>query len=687
MVKAAEGMWPMATIDSALVIQMQQLGAAAWKMQLYQENEPSFKDAVVLFDQGCTATFVSSQGLLFTNYHCVINRLQQLSTPENNILHKGFWASTFEEELPVKGLSVRLLLRSVNVTQEAQKLLETHSHRSMAMHLERVYNQPDKNIVSQLESYSDGQYVVSVYQQFTDLRLVGVPPESLGNFGGATDNFQWPRHTADFAVFRVYANAHNLPASYAATNVAYQPAHYFPISLEGVQEHDFVMSIGFPGNTQRDIHSFKLQEELEVKHATTLLTKGKYAEVVNEAMQQCSLVTLKYTHKHFLAANSAKFSSGVIAGMASTSALTHKQQFEREMEHWIQSDERRSKKYGHVLSSLSALYSQRQLVRYAHALLSGALFGDASLFGIRTRNIVEILQKNDTAELSRAVESLERWHNGFMPTYDVTTDKLIVKAMVQLVRKHLPTHFLPAFFSVIDQQFQGDTDKYVDFMFSNTLYFSPKKWQGFLREPSLRVLDDPLFQFGVSIYDTLIALRREGAQHSEELRAAEQLFQEARLAMQPQSTSPNANGSMRLTFGQVKSFSPRDAVLYESKTTLDGLIAKACEHHADFTVSNRLRYLHAQANYGPYAVRNELYTCFLSTTDITSGNSGSPVLNAKGQLTGLAFDGNFESLAGIYWYDKSRNRAINVDVRFILFVIDRYAQSTHILSELTLLDN
>jgi len=683
--KADEGMWTISNLNSALVQKMKESGLQLSPEKIYSEKQPSLKDATMIFDNGCTAELVSANGLIFTNHHCGRDRVQQVSTDAHNYIRDGFWASSRNTEIPIKGLTVKFLIKTVEVTQQAVELLKTKSSRKVMAEIERQYNDTVNGYTASLDGYSTGQYFVAVYQVFNDVRLVGVPPESIGNFGGETDNFEWPRQSADFSVFRVYAGKNNVPAIYSPDNKPFQPKTFLPISLAGIHDNDFEMTIGFPWQTQRYINSYDLNEEQELKNRATVITKGKFIDVLKKEMDTDESVRLKYSNKNFSAGNSYKLALGTLKLVNLSPALVNKQKNEVEFQAWVNADPVRIKKYGNCLSVLKKNYELQYNPKYAHALITGALFGDASLFGIRSRNIVELLSKGENDQLDKAVATYRQWHTSFAKSYDLATDKKIARSMIILVKKEVKKEYLPDFYATIETKYQGDVDKYIDDLYANSIYSTPAGIEKFLNEPTLSIKEDPLYIFGVSIYDKLIELRKLTVDQGAEIRKTNHLYEEGVREKEAGILRyPEANFTMRLTYGKVGGASPRDGLTYKSQTTLKGVIEKEDSTNYEFLVSPRLKELYAKKDYGRYGEKGQLFTCFLTNTDITGGNSGSPVLNGKGELTGLAFDGNWESLAGSIIYEPEKNRSINVDIRYVLFVIDKFAGSQYILKELTI---
>jgi hypothetical protein len=683
--KADEGMWTISQLDKALMQQMRKTGLKLSTDDIYNEKSPSLKDAVMLFDNAGTAEFVSDKGLIFTNHHCGRGRVQEVSTDAQNYLRDGFWAKSQAEEIPIKGLTVRVFIKQMDVTEQATQLLKTKGWRKVMSEMEKQYTDANQGYEASLDGYSNGDYILSIFQVFKDVRLVGVPPESIGNFGGETDNFEWPRHSADFSIFRVYADANNLPANYSESNKPYQPKAFLPISLSGVHEKDFAMVLGFPFMTQRHISSFDLMEKLNVENHATVVTKGKYIEVLEKEMNKDESIRLKYSDKNFSAGNVYKLSLGTLKQVGLSSALRDKQLEEKTFQTWIKADTARIRKYGNCLPTLEQNFKLEREAKYAHELMTGALFNDPSLFGIRSRGLVEALEKQDASEIDQQAERYRKWYQDFSKEYDATTDQAVVRSMLKLLKKEMKKEYLPDFYNTIDSTYQGNIDHYVDDLYAKSIFSSSSKIDLFLQHPDLSIKQDPLYLFGVSVFNKLMDVKKVYAKNDELIRNAKKQYKEGMREKNKGSlTYPDANFSLRLTYGTVAGANPRDGLSYKSRTTLKGVVEKEDSTHYEFFVSPKLKDLYFSKDFGRYGENDEMYVDFLTTTDITGGNSGSPVLNGKGELIGIAFDGNWESLAGSMIYEPEKNRTVNVDIRYALFIVDKFAHSSYIINELTI---
>lgn len=685
-VSADEGMWPVSNIDSRLYQKLKESGLQLPVEALYSDTKVSLKDAIVLFDNGCSAGVVSENGLIFTNHHCARDRAQQISTPEHNYVQNGYWANNLNEEIPIKGLNVKFLIKSIDVTDSARIMLAKNSIKKVQYTYESRFNDTALGIEASLDVYSTGKYILSVYRVFNDVRLVGIPPESVGNFGGETDNFEWPRQSADFAVFRIYAGKDNIPSKYSADNKPYRPVTFLPLSLNGVHEGDYTMALGFPFSTQRNINSFELDELLNVKNKATMITKGKYIEVLKDELENHEDVRLKYSSKNFSAGNSQKLAEGFVKYVSLSPATEIKKKQEEDFQRWADSDSTRKTKYGKVLEILKNNYDEQRVPKYAHAIIIGSLFSDASLFGIRTRQVVEAYAKNDTAIFNNSVADFKQWYSGFMKNYDVATDRKIVRAMLKLVKEQVDSKYLPDLFSVIQSSYKGDIDAYVNDMYAKTFLTDKDKVERFLKKPLLKTAQNDMFyNFGISLYEKMIELKKVTNDNGNEIRNARRLYTSGMLLKNAgQLTAPDANFSMRLTYGKVAGAEPRDGIIYKSQTTLAGVMEKEDTTNYQFYVWPKLKTLFKNKDLGRYGENGKQYTCFLTSNDVTGGNSGSPLINGKGELIGLVFDGNRESLASDVIYEQDKNRTINVDVRYILFIIDKFAENKYILDELTI---
>lgn len=684
-IRADEGMWLISKIDSVLAKKLRTGGLNIPINQLYSDEKASIKDAVLVFDNVGTAEVISSDGLIITNHHCGQDRIQQLSSNEHNYLKDGFWAGSFKDEIPVKGLSVRFLVKTVDVTEQVKKLNVKGGLRKVESELDKIYGNSEKNLTVSLDSYPGGLYLLSVYQIFNDVRLVGAPPVSIGNFGGDYDNFEWPRHSADFSLFRIYADSKNESAEYSPSNVPYHPKSVLPVSISGIKNQLFTMVVGFPFMTQRHITSYELQELQDVKNRAIIIAKTHRQNILKSEMDKSEAIRLKYAAKFFNSSNACKLALGSSKLIDQSPALKQKQQQELEFQTWANADSQRSQQYGKCLSELGKAYNKQHDAKYAHTFILNALATDAFLPGTRAASLVRLIENKEEEQLQKAVANYRQWFDTFQKEYDQETDRKVTNEMIKVVAKYVKKEYLPEFYKVIETKYKGDIDKYTNDLYNQSILSNPAKLNAFLKKPSLRIKADPFYIFGTSIYESLINLKKEFSDSGKEILAQTRIYHEGLSEKDRASGNyPDANFSMRLSYGKVAKVSPRDGLTYDSQTTLRGVMEKEDTTVYEYHVPSRLKELYEQKDYGRYGQDGEMYTCFLSTNDITGGNSGSPVLNANGELIGLAFDGNKESLASSVIYEPNKNRCINVDIRYVLFVIEKYAKANRLIDELTI---
>ena len=674
---ADEGMWLLPYIKKMNEKDMKAHGCKLKAEDIYSAEKSSLKDAIVVFGGGCTGEIVSPNGLLFTNHHCGYDAIQKLSSVEHDYLKDGFWAMNNGEELPAEGLSVRFVRHIFDVTadivgnipstagqQEFEQMVE-HNKKGLIKSLEAKH--PGMQIV--IPSFFGGnQYFAFVYEVYTDVRLVGTPPSSIGKYGGDTDNWMWPRHTGDFSVFRVYAGKDNRPAAYSEDNVPYKAEKWLDISLKGIEEGDFGMIMGFPGSTQRYMTSYEIDYMLEVDNPQRIYIRGERQAILRKHMDADQAVRIKYDAKFARSANYWKNSIGMSRGIEKLNVRDKKVAQETEFQAWAVKNTLPEERFMDALSLIEQSQTEAKEENATLQYLSEAFF--------------------QSVELTQTM--LGRFNpEQFYKDYDEATDRDVAKRMFTIYREN--NKRLPSIYEKIDAEFGGNSDAYVDWLYDNSQLTSYEKFMAIgeldaeAREAAFN--NDPVYELAVSLFNLYNELVPAVMATEEKFAEGHRLYIKGLMMMKPNKAwASDANFTLRLTYGNVLPYSPADGIIYNHYTTLDGVMAKEDPTNpVEFTVPERLKELYAQKDYGRYADKNgDLPIAFLVNCDITGGNSGSPVMNKKGQLIGLAFDGNWEAMSGDVAFEPELQRTIAVDIRYVLFVIEKYAGAEWLLDELTI---
>ncbi len=687
--RADEGMWLLPYLQKMNIRQMKQRGCKLSADEIYSLDRSSLKDAVVIFGGGCTGEIVSPEGLLFTNHHCGYGSIQQLSSVEHDYLKNGFWAMSHAEELPVPGLKVRFVRKIADATADilgnipsiaGQEEYEKTVAANRKALTERLQKEHPGMEVAVLPFFEGNQYFAFVYEVFTDIRLVGTPPSSIGKFGGDTDNWMWPRHTGDFSIFRVYAGADNKPAPYSPENRPYRADKFLKISLEGVDEGDFAMVMGFPGSTQRFATSYELDYLLDVQNPRRIFIRGERQKLLMEDMEASDRVRIQYASKYAGSSNYWKNAIGMSRGLRKLGVVERKRQQEAAFRQWAERNTLPEEGYMDALPKIETAMQRVSAPAGDLLYLSEAFLQAVELM----RPVTALLDKLEPKQVADSTE-IGRRLGGWYKNYNPPTDRKVAKRMLQIAREGM--HELPSFYAeIVDKEFGGDTDAYVDWIYDRSQFTSPEKLAALLADYSPeKVAADPAYPFTKSVlelYDRLRTARTEGFAGYEEGRRK---YVDGLMRQHPDKAwASDANFTIRLTYGRVLPYSPADGIRYNHYTTLKGVIEKEDpENPMEFTVPAKLKELYAARDFGPYAdARGELPVGFLADLDITGGNSGSPVLNARGELIGLAFDGNWEAMSGDVAFEPQLQRCIAVDVRYVLFIIDKFAGARWLLDEL-----
>lgn len=696
LVKADEGMWLLPLIEKMNIGKMTELGLKLSGEDIYSLNKASLKDAIVIFGPGCTAEIVSSQGLILTNHHCGYGIIQSHSTVEHDYLRDGFWAMSKSEELPNPNLAVTFLVRIEDVTDKVladvrQGMSETERTTAVNDARKRIEQKAAEgnDYRTQVGSFYGGNhFYLLVYERYNDVRLVGAPPSSIGKFGSDSDNWEWPRHTGDFSVFRVYSGPDGKPAPYSEANIPLKPKHHLPVSIKEIREGDFAMILGYPGRTSRYFTSYEISEQLQIVHPVRIKVRGIKQDVWMNYMKSDPKINIQYSAKYFGSSNYWKYSIGQKGGLERLNIKDRKVLIEDQFNKWVTESSDRKEKYGEALNLIRSAVEGRAEYFNALSYASECLQG-CELFSMNqgVAGLISALQSADKQKTDDAVAQIKNNADRFYKNYNAATDAKSMKAMLKLYREDVPSRFHPDFYSnVIDKKFKGDTDKFVDNIFARSVFASEEKLNLFLAKPSLKTIEkDPLYLAATSFYKTAAEVSKSTYEYENDIMKGRRIWIAALMEMAPEKIRyPDANSTMRLTYGSVRNYDPRDGVTYKYYTTLEGVKEKYSPGDYEFDLPEQLLDLYKKKEYGRYgSSEGYMPVCFLTTNDITGGNSGSPVINGNGELIGLAFDGNWESMSGDIAYEPELQRTIAVDIRYVLWVMDIYAGAKHLVDEMT----
>ena len=689
-----EGMWLPMFFKQLNHSTMQKMGLKLSAEELYSINNSSLKDAIVQMGDFCTGEIVSDKGLMFTNHHCGYDAIVSQSTVEHDYLNNGFVSQSYEEELPIPGLYVSFLVRMEDVTKEV--LAENINTPEKA-----TEEQIQKNITSLIEKYSEeGKYKVEVkpffegleyymfiYEVFNDVRLVFAPPASIGKYGGDTDNWMWPRHTGDFSVFRVYADKNNQPAEYSKDNVPYKPKHFLPISIKGVEKGDFTMIWGYPGSTERYMTSYEVSNTINIADPAVIKAGEALLPVMKKMMDTDNAINLKYASDYASYMNLWKNKKGELRGLKRLDVYGKKKAIEDRLVEWIAKDAGRQARYGNVIADLesaSKVIAAEPVNQYSWYGNLGLMTSKTSLTALRSFMFASMIEggvvpaENVEAFKGAAIAQIEE----LFATTDLETEKEMFKALANLL---LTVPGVQA--DGLLQKYKENPDAFVDKAFAKSILTNKKAFEKFAKKPNMKVFaKDKIAHIAMLAYSLITEAPDELVVAEEKFAQAKMLFVEALRKMDASLVQyPDANFTMRMTYGQVLDYYPADAVHYDYVTTMEGLMEKEDATNPEFIVPAKLKELYEAKDYGQYADKDgKLIVCFLSNNDITGGNSGSPILNAEGHLIGLAFDGNWEAMSGDIAFEPELQRTINVDARYVLFVMDKFAGAKRLIDELTI---
>lgn len=696
---ADEGMWLPQLLQQLNAPEMRLKGLQIPMEEIYNVNKNSLKDAVCLFGGGCTAEVISDKGLILTNHHCGFSQIQDHSSLEHDYLKDGFWAMTPQDELTCPGLTVTFIISIVDVTNEFSKVLND----SMT---EAQRNEMIKEISSRLEKkamegtsydakvkqfFSGNQFYIITSQTFKDIRMVGAPPSSIGKFGGDTDNWMWPRHTGDFSMFRIYANKDNQPAEYNKDNVPFHPRQFFSISLSGVHENDFTMVYGFPGRTQEYISSYSLDALVSVTNPDRVKVRDERLKIIDEAMRSSEKIHIQYAAKQSTISNGWKKWKGETKGLLLSNGVQKKKDFEKDFQQWSDNDATRKNKYGNILSQFNSIYTANKNYMIANDYYSEAAFGiEVINYANAFHGLIDLANAAvpDQKKITDEAEKLKKGVQGYFKNYDLPTDQKMMSQLLQIFDSNIPDSLKPAYFTDMRDRYKKDFDKIAATIFKNSYFVSSVKMEKLLKEfdksSAKKIMKDPAYQLADqlnSFYKSRIADKI--AVMNTDLIKLNRLFMEAQMEMQPdRKFYPDANLTLRLAYGQVKGYTPRDGDYYTPYSTLDGIMEKYIPGDEEFDVPIKLVELYKKKEYGNYGVNGTMPVAFLATNHTTGGNSGSPVLNAKGQLIGTNFDRVWEGTMSDEQFNADICRNITLDIRYTLFIVDKFAGDKRLIEEM-----
>ena len=699
-VKADEGMWLPQLLQSMNEEDMQECGLQLTAQDLYDVNNSSLKDAIVSLGGFCTGEMISSEGLLLTNHHCGYSQIQEHSTVRNDYLKDGFWAMSRDEELSNEGLFVSFLVSIESVTDRVIEELGDVSESERNMKLRGIFNTISKEATegtdynARVKSFFGGnEFYLMKYITYNDVRLVGAPPSSIGKFGGDTDNWMWPRHTGDFALFRVYCAPDGSPAEYSEENIPYTPKHHLPIQLDGVDNGDYTMIFGFPGSTDRFLTSYGIQEALDQTNPTIVQIRDEKLAIIKAGMDASKKTKIQYAAKHAQTSNYWKYFIGQSKGLKKMKVYDKKVEIENNFTDWVNSGgEERYEKYGNALNMIKEAYEQNRTINIARTYLNEAVFQGAEIMYfsyMMNRKLANI--PTDEKERRKMLKEARKEAKEFYKNYNATIDEELFASMLEMYYYNVPQNQHPKVFKRIEQQLFGfkalDFDYYAKNVFSRSIFSSKEKFMAFLDKPSTMKLErDPAYTTMMSIYNYYLENHyTKRLSVRAKLAEGNRLFIAGLREMNPDDNYyPNANSTMRVTYGNVGDYSPGNGAHYDYYTTIEGIMEKEDPSNDEFIVPDKLKELYHLGDYGKYAdIDGNLRINFISNNDITGGNSGSPVINAWGEIVGTAFDGNWEAMSGDIAFENAIQRTISVDIRYILFIIDKFAGATHLIDEMT----
>jgi hypothetical protein len=698
-----EGMWLPLLLKKYNYEQMKKMGLKLTAEQLYDVNHSGLKDAVVSLGGFCTGELVSKEALMLTNHHCGYDAIASHSSKDNDLLSNGFWAMNRKLELQNPGLYADILVRMEEVTAKITAATADLKGEERGMAYATAVKEITAKAVegthykaSVVSMFRGNEYYLIVFERFTDVRLVGAPPSSIGKFGGDKDNWMWPRHTGDFSVFRIYAGKDNKPADYSPDNVPFTPRHVLPVSLKGIGENDFTIVTGYPATTNRYLTSFALQTSLEQTNPAIIDLLGKQLEVMKKYMDADDAVRIKLASDYASLANTWKYFLGQNEGLKKSAIIQEKKNIEKRFNKWLKQSKNDvvAGEYMNTLSNIDKAYKEYRKINveaiYASQLQYSTTVGSVA---DELHPLADLLKEktSDKKEIEKLCAELKESFKEVYKDAEMSIDQHMLTAMLSLYAlKITPEKQLPVVLDIITKYAGGKAvlpfDEFTEKAFPKSILASEKKLNAFLNKPSYKkLMNDPLFSFFHKLEEQRDIYREGSVAFSNVLAKENKLLIKGLREMDTaRNFYPDANSTLRLSFGKVSRYQPKDAVVYDYFTTMKGIMDKDDAKDVDFKVPEKLKQLYAKKDFGQYAVNGDIPVAFITDNDITGGNSGSPVINGNGELVGIAFDGNWEGMTSDLMYDAQLQRCINVDIRYVLFVIEKYAGAGHLINEMTI---
>ena len=703
--QAHEGMWIPMLLKKYTIADMQKKGFKLTAEDIYSINKASMKDAVMIFGGGCTGELISDRGLIITNHHCGYSSIQSHSSLKHDYLTDGFWAMSDKEELPNEGLTVTFLVRMEDVTKQvlrgvADEMAEDERNRLIKDHIKTLKEEAgkDNNYQIKIKPFFYGnQYFLFIENIFKDIRLVGAPPSAIGKFGGDTDNWMWPRHTGDFSLFRIYADNNNKPASYSEDNVPYKPIKHFPVSLKGVKKDDFTLVFGYPGRTEEYLTSYAVDMIQNKINPERIKIRQSIIDIMSEDMEKDPAIRIKYASKYAHVSNYWKKWIGENRGLKQLNAVSKKQATEKQLTEWINGNKDRIAKYASLLPMYKKIYTEYAPYKLAEEYFYEAIWRTESIKF--TSKLAGLLKKGDKFT-NKDIENIKKYAKKFFKDYNKATDVKIFKNLVYLYHKNAGKDFQPEIFAFLKplNHFNIDDktafDLFADAYFSKTFYLDEEKFNDFIEkynygseteEKIKNTLGYNFFYDFVNVYYTKILVNTE--KYTNQIDKLNRLYMRALIEADTNKVFyPDANFTLRVAYGNVNTYEPKDGVEYEYYTTLKGVIEKDNPDIYDYKVPVPLKELYQKKDYGKYGENGKMHVCFIASNHTTGGNSGSPVINANGELIGVNFDRNWEGTMSDIMYDSEMCRNITLDIRYALFIIDKFAGDTRLVDEMTIIE-